>query len=71
MKSEIVTISILEGSCPRVFSVGIDGVGSIVDRSVEFENSIDFIYSVLDEWENPIHQIENCPVVLDFKKLLK
>lgn len=50
----------------QIFAVGQDGIAEIKNDTVEWENKIDFIYSVFDEDGNLIKEIVNCPVVVTY-----
>lgn len=57
----------------RCFEVGCEYGGQIIteikDVSCEWENSIDFVYHVMNENGHLIASIENCPVIAEYKKV--
>lgn len=67
MNKEINKITIVSGEGIKSFTVGDGDVVSIIDGSIEFENSVDFIYHIYGEDKKLLHSIENCPVVIDYK----
>lgn len=67
--SKITEITV-HGLSTYYVGVKVEGreVGSINDRSIELENSIDFIYEVIDVNGDVMARIENCPVVIRYGK---
>ena len=56
------------GTDTEYVEVGTYGVTEIKDNSVEWENSIDFIYEIFGEDEKLLRQIINCPVDIKYFK---
>lgn len=43
-------------------------VGEIVDKTAEFENSIEFMYEIRDTDGDVIAVLENCSVIVEYAK---
>ena len=66
-KEFIKKITIVTWTWVKVFEVWIDDVTEIANNWIEYEDTIHYIYTIKDSWENIVAQIENCPVVLEYK----
>jgi len=62
VKSTIKEIIIVTNVGVEDIAVGVNGVAIIKDNSIEWENSIDFIFAVFDANSKLLRQIINCPV---------
>ena len=63
----IKQITIIRGSGVKQYQVGCDGVERIEDNSMQWENSIDFIFKVYGRENKLIAEIINCPVDIKYK----
>jgi hypothetical protein len=50
----------------KLYEVGKNGVFEILDKSVEYTDSINFIYFIKNKDEKLISCIENCPVLIEY-----
>jgi hypothetical protein len=54
-------------STNKAFEVnGLNGIGSIEDKGIEYPDATHFIYHVKDREGNLIAAVENCPVVIEY-----
>ncbi len=65
---EIKSITVLSGNGVGIYECGRNGVEEIINISREFENYILPAYECLDNKKHTIFRIENCPVVVEYKR---
>jgi len=64
-KFTIKKITLIFGTEFKEYEVGINGVTQIIDQSMEYENSIEFIYAIfLNNYQR--FQIINCSIAIEF-----
>lgn len=70
---KIESITIVSNQGVSTISIGqsINGleITEIKDKSLEYENSIDFIYTAYDKGGEVIKEIINCPVEVTFHEV--
>lgn len=50
----------------KKYKVGKNGVTSIKDYSLEYDDAIEFCYTVYSN-KKPIVDVENCPVIIEYQ----
>lgn len=63
---DIKKITIPSWDWVQKFQVWYNDIVEINDKSIEYDDSIHFIYEVIDNWENIVARTENCPVVIEY-----
>ena len=63
---QIRKITIISQHNDNVFEVGKNGVASIIDNTVEFENDLKFVYDVYGMDNKLLTELINCPVQVDY-----
>jgi len=64
---KIKKITILIWASTKEYEVWINDITEIKDNWIEYDDSIHFIYIIKDNWENIVAQVENCPVIIEYK----
>lgn len=65
---EITKLAVITNAGVGITTVGENGAAKILDKSVEFPDSILPIYWVLDDNDKALEVIENCPVVVTYRE---
>ncbi len=66
--AKIKSVTVITNELFSQTSVGLNGVAEIKDETKEWEDGIDFIYSVYDKEGKLLEQIINCPVQIEYAR---
>ena len=66
-KNNIQSIEVVNGTDSTNYSIREDRVKIILDKSIEFENSLHTIFSIIGYNDKEIAEVINCPVIVRYK----
>ena len=66
MKTKIKKVTSINNQGTKSFTVGVNGVVEIKDNTIEFENSVNFIYDAYDKNGKVVGTFINGSLAIDY-----